>query len=241
MPTIHVSPEFPLNRRMRKAVRRGKLQVVREGGENPSMGGEEQGGLQCHQCLKPAIRIVFPNGENNGGLPLCLDCSVKFQSLLLQQNKEIERAQNMVSDLMAGVSGVRFPKHPQWETQVIQYGGTTLNNIQVQNSNVGVLNTGMIGNVDNAIGVLKQNSPELAKAIKHLAEQVIESNDLSKDMGNKILELLESLSNEVSVPEQEGRKNSVIEVLAKTLGKLCSTVEVLDKAWQAIKAMLPIA
>ena len=39
MTTIHVSPEFPLNRRMRKAVRRGKLRVVREGGERLSLGG----------------------------------------------------------------------------------------------------------------------------------------------------------------------------------------------------------
>ena len=39
MQTIFVSPEFPLNRRMRKAVRRGKLQVVREGGERLSLGG----------------------------------------------------------------------------------------------------------------------------------------------------------------------------------------------------------
>ena len=39
MQTIYVSPEFPLNRRMRKAVQRGKLKVACEGGENPSMGG----------------------------------------------------------------------------------------------------------------------------------------------------------------------------------------------------------
>ena len=39
MTTIHVSPEFPLNRRMRKAVRRGKLRVVREGGKRLSLGG----------------------------------------------------------------------------------------------------------------------------------------------------------------------------------------------------------
>ena len=40
MRTIFVPPEFPLNRRMRKAVRRGKLRVVREGGERLSLGGE---------------------------------------------------------------------------------------------------------------------------------------------------------------------------------------------------------
>ena len=39
MRTIYVSPEFPLNRRMRKDVRRGKLQVIREGGERSSLGG----------------------------------------------------------------------------------------------------------------------------------------------------------------------------------------------------------
>ena len=40
MRTIYVSPDFPLNRRMRKDIRRGKLQVVREGGERLSLGGE---------------------------------------------------------------------------------------------------------------------------------------------------------------------------------------------------------
>ena len=39
MRTIYVSPDFPLNRRMRKDIRRGKLQVVREGGERLSLGG----------------------------------------------------------------------------------------------------------------------------------------------------------------------------------------------------------
>ena len=39
MQTIHVSPDFPLNRRMRKAVRRGRLRVVREGEENWGQSG----------------------------------------------------------------------------------------------------------------------------------------------------------------------------------------------------------
>ena len=39
MRVIHVSNEFPLNRQMRKAVRRGKLQVVRMRDELSPMGG----------------------------------------------------------------------------------------------------------------------------------------------------------------------------------------------------------
>ena len=44
MQTIHVSPDFPLNRRMRKAVRRGKLEVVREGEEKSAIGWGVGGG-----------------------------------------------------------------------------------------------------------------------------------------------------------------------------------------------------
>ena len=45
MRTIHVSPEFPLNRRMRKDLRRGKLRVVRVRGEKLSLGGGMANGL----------------------------------------------------------------------------------------------------------------------------------------------------------------------------------------------------
>ena len=63
MQTIHVSPDFPLNRRMRKAVRRGKLQVVREGGEQFTLGadnGEKFKALcrEARECtLCPNFRI----------------------------------------------------------------------------------------------------------------------------------------------------------------------------------------
>ena len=58
MQTIFVSPEFPLNRRMRKAVRRGKLRVVREGGERLSLGGE-MSRLRTETCIT--------SGAQNGG------------------------------------------------------------------------------------------------------------------------------------------------------------------------------
>ena len=42
MRTIYVSPEFPLNRRMRKDIRRGKLQVARMRGESSPLGGGDE-------------------------------------------------------------------------------------------------------------------------------------------------------------------------------------------------------
>ena len=71
MRTIYVSPDFPLNRRMRKDIRRGKLQVVREGGEKLSLDGEvltERGkfslpgffGKLRQECWSAGIPDIFP-------------------------------------------------------------------------------------------------------------------------------------------------------------------------------------
>ena len=238
MQTIHVSPDFPLNRRMRKAVRRGKLQVVREGGEESAGGGGEKGGLKCCQCPKPAIFMVAPDGEGGGALLLCLDCRIKYQNFLSQQGEEIERAYNMAADAGAVSGFPGIPKISPRAARAIQYGGATLNNIQVQNSNIGVLNTGTIGSVDNAIGVLKRDNLDLAKAIGRFAEQVVESGDLPNDAKNKILELLDVFSSEVSVTKQDGRKTFVVETLAKQLSELCKVSGTIREAWQNIQAFL---
>ena len=63
MQVIHVSPDFPLNRRMRKAVRRGKLEVVREGGEDGGQGGaampSASGDLEKHRGFVRELREII--------------------------------------------------------------------------------------------------------------------------------------------------------------------------------------
>ena len=69
MQTIFVSPDFPLNRRMRKAVRRGKLQVVREGEKCLSLGGgmpvESRRAFRTHSS--PLV-CMADNGAESGGV-----------------------------------------------------------------------------------------------------------------------------------------------------------------------------
>ena len=72
MQTIFVSPDFPLNRRMRKAVRRGKLQVVREGGERLTMGREIPPDMSRTIRTFSSPLVCFAsregdNGDNGGG------------------------------------------------------------------------------------------------------------------------------------------------------------------------------
>ena len=69
MQTIFVSPDFPLNRRMRKAVRRGKLQVVREGEKRLSLGGgmpvESRRAFRTHSS--PLVCMADNGAESGGG------------------------------------------------------------------------------------------------------------------------------------------------------------------------------
>ena len=69
MRTIFVSPEFPLNRRMRRAVRRGKLRVVREGGERLSLGGgmAVEAGRAVRTFSSPLVCMANGGAEVGGG------------------------------------------------------------------------------------------------------------------------------------------------------------------------------
>ena len=68
MRTIYVSPDFPLNRRMRKDIRRGKLQVVREGGERLSLGGGIPSGKgRGFRTTGSPLVCMADNGAEVGG------------------------------------------------------------------------------------------------------------------------------------------------------------------------------
>ena len=74
MRTIHVSPDFPLNRRMRRLVARGKLQVVRVGGESLSLGG---GGMLPLGRPFASPLVCFAEGEGKvGGITGPISCPI---------------------------------------------------------------------------------------------------------------------------------------------------------------------
>ena len=67
MQTIYVSPNFPLNRWMRKAILRGKLNVVREGDEFSTLGGGmTRGGLRPSRTFSSPLVCMVRDGEKGG-------------------------------------------------------------------------------------------------------------------------------------------------------------------------------
>jgi hypothetical protein len=174
--------------------------------------------------------------EQDKHLPLCLDCSIRYQNMINQQLENIERQINFAMDTMDDVIGIygvtpRFPER----RPLIHTGGVTLNNINVSNSEIGVLNTGTIENVDSTVTVLKtEGNNQLASAVTALSEAIIKSDELSNEQKNETLELLSSLSSEAIAPKK-ARKLGVVRALLSGLSGMLGDVATLSAVWEKVQ------
>ena len=162
---------------------------------------------QCTNCPKNAM---FEISDENARIRFCLDRYIAYQNVIIQQNQMYERMINYFSDQIDYSIGLppvgpRFPER----SHIFHMGSSTFNNINVSNSQIGVLNTGAVRTIDSSLTVLKSHTDQdLASFVKILTERVISSDDLTNNQKNEILEFLGSLSQEAVMPTGE-RKPAV--------------------------------
>jgi len=93
--------------------------------------------------------------------------------------------------------------------------------INVSNSNIGILNMGQIKNIETIninIGKLNETgAEEVAEALKNVATAVAESTELPDDAKTDALEQLENLSEQATLPEAERSKPGVLRAVFTTL------------------------
>lgn len=105
-----------------------------------------------------------------------------------------------------------------------------MNNIHVSDSQIGVLNTGNISNMDGIVTVLKNDgNTELAMTLATLTQAVIESNELAREQKDEIIELLGVLSSEAVAPKQN-RKMAVVRTIFSKLTTLLTNAATLGEA-----------
>ena len=165
----------------------------------------------CHNCEK---RAMFAVGDKRGTIPLCLNCYIALQSVLMRQNEMLERQINYLTDEIESVAGFSsvLPRFPEQRHLVVS-GNNPSNIINVSNSQIGVLNTGAVQTIESSLTVLRaQAKPDLVAAVKALTEGVIDCDNLSASQKEEVLEILGMLSQEAVVPSSERRV-----AVAKTL------------------------
>jgi hypothetical protein len=192
--------------------------------------------MKCHNCSKNAMFMV---GPENAQVPLCLDCNIRFDAMMQRQIEEQERHLNYLASEMEVVAGVpgTLPRYPE-QRRVVHTGAITLNNIHVSNSNVGVISTGTLQNVDATVTVLKTGgNAELASAVAALAQALIESRDMANATKNQALEILGALAAEAVAPKPQ-RKTAVVRALLSELSNILGGVAALAGVWTKAKALL---
>jgi hypothetical protein len=140
-------------------------------------------------------------------------------------------------EAVLGTTGV-IPRYPQRQLRVIQGGPVKLYNIQVNDSSVGVLNTGNLEMVDTAITALKANpqTQDIAGAISKLAVAIANA-DLPKENKNEAIEILTTVATEATAPEPK-RKSSVVKRLLSGFPTLIQTSASAIEIWKAVEPII---
>jgi hypothetical protein len=115
----------------------------------------------------------------------------------------------------------------------------TFNNIRVENSQVGVINTGNLARIDAAVTMTRGSDAELiGECIKRLTQGVLEEQTLDPTKKAEIIELVEALSDQVV----RGRKKSVMSSILQSIRDRTSDVAGIAKSardlYEEIKPLL---
>jgi hypothetical protein len=187
--------------------------------------------LEYSQCGKPAIAIA-------AGLPLCVDCNLKFQQASqIQENSAKQRINFLLdqADAVSGLSGVmgRYEITPPVEL----HGPINFHNINVDRSVVGAINTGNVEKMEVALNEIHAHNtnPQLENSLKQFTEAVLMDATLSAQSKNEIVEQLAVLAAEVAKPK-ESRSAGVVKAVLKSVA--VSIPGALIEHWDKIKVLL---
>jgi hypothetical protein len=198
--------------------------------------------VKCSQCNKPAI-VKYADK-----IPLCADCYHKvaqanFMEQQAMHNKLSWLASNLnliEQDLYLGCGGL-LPLKQMTIPQPPSVPSYSFNQIKVSESNIGVINTGTLFNLDTSIQVMQnRGDKELANAVRELTQAVLDDKQITNDLKKEIAEQLEFLVAE-AVADREKRRIGVIKGVMSHIGKAISISAALLTIWDKVEPLFRIA
>jgi hypothetical protein len=192
-------------------------------------------------CFNCRNRATYQIGQRL----FCVDCAEKMSRIAERQQQEqflrsIQTA-NMLNFLLERAEGLsvgppgflgRVPV-PRIASTTVS-GDITLNNINIDRSTVGVLNTGQIQGIqriDVNISKLDQTSKtDIAQALRALTEAIVSSQQISVEHRSELVEQLHELSDQALLPLNQ-RKTGVIRAIFTGLSSSLNTASTLATIW----------
>lgn len=177
---------------------------------------------------------------NVNGQPvlLCVDCMTKVEQIRLRQGEEQERMINALANQMYEMSGLPSPGPIFPQRTSIKLQGTTMNNITISDSQIGVVNTGNVHTIDVTLSSLNaQGQGELSSALKALTETILTDRSLTERQRSEAVEILTTVTSEAATQEPERRK-SVLRSLFGEVGNLIRTSSAAMTLYEKLAPMI---
>lgn len=188
--------------------------------------------IKCSQCDREAIGAV-----NNGqGPAFCLEHMNMFQNMISRNLADLQRQEDSIMDYVEMTTGVRL-RQPR-PAPVLHHGNVTVNNIKIDRSNIGVVNTGNINDINSAITFIENSGHiEVASGLKNFSETIISSKELEDSQKNEILDHLAFLSNQIkSTPES--RHNTTAKTTLNAIKEILSVSANLSTVWSVFYPLI---
>jgi hypothetical protein len=192
----------------------------------------------CSQCGKPAIGQV-------GDQPLCVECYTKLQNAhVAEQNVRVQAIRHAMAMMnyaerqMYSVVGLGHLSRPVEIPTMPSSGTITLNNIKLDNSVVGAINTGNVCDIDVNLSQLHAAGlDKLGDAIGALTEAIVSDQKIKIEEKDALLEQIAFLSSQATVAAQQ-RKPGMIKAALGAIGIAATTINSISGAWQICGPML---
>lgn len=186
--------------------------------------------VKCSQCDKAAVVQLY-SSDDEPGVTLCVDCNLKYEQAKAIEYERMSRTYNKLARSLQSSLGIpiaTFSESPM--PQMDQY---VMNNIRIDQSTIGVLNTGNIQTVDSAVTVLsgQSDSEDASAAIAKFTQAVIDSQEATDEIKNEILELLSIVATEATAPAEK-RRGQAVKSMLTTIANIVSSVAGLAQLWE---------
>jgi len=123
-------------------------------------------------------------------------------------------------------------------TKVVQRQPITFNNIRVDQSVVGAINTGQAQAIDVALSYVKQNGdPALSELLQEFAQAVLDSRELDQAIRKAIVEQLFFLISQV-LAKSEQKRPAIVSAVLKSVKEALSAFSGLVILWEKLEPVL---
>ncbi|MGL3210928.1 hypothetical protein [Bradyrhizobium sp. BR 1433] len=190
--------------------------------------------MKCNQCDRPAIYRV-----GDADVPLCLDCWNKFQSANYMQFLINAASANQALDDMDFISGFHTSggRIPVAELARAIVKGPVHNSFNINNSSVGVINTGDLARIQAVVDFTKTTDIEtLGEGIRNLTQAVVDAKDIAAQDKRAIIELIEAFGEQAVRTKKPSAMAllKAIEARAKGIASIYGAAETLIKIAHSI-------